>query len=163
MEGDTSAPVEWERNIHIVPHFANAFVPADYKQFEVRTLEQLNHVGDSAYRDATFIQTHNIEVGKTDKADDTLQTIDTFEGTYKMADDCELVIHSAPNGWIKNVNYGYSVNLNKLILKDVDQETPIFGTIYGTVSGDAVSVKRDENEGTIQIKETKDGTEWVLE
>ena len=139
VEGDTSAPVEWERNIFIVPHFANAFVPADNKEFEVRTPEQLSYVGYNNekekidYRGATFKQTHDIEVKKLDN-------IGIFIGTYTTENDSELRIKSAPAGWMTTVyagdgNFGpSSVNLHHLVLEKIE-EVPLFGTVAGTVSG----------------------------
>ena len=147
VEGDTSAPVEWERNIHIVPHFANAFVPADNKEFEVRTPEQLSYVGYNNekekidYRGATFKQTHDIEV-------EELNNIGIFIGTYTTENDSELRIKSAPAGWMTTVyagdgNYGpSSVNLHNMILEEVDEKTPIFGTVAGNVSG-TITVESD--------------------
>ena len=161
VEGDTSAPVEWERKIHIVPHFANAFVPADNKEFEVRTPEQLSYVGYNNekekidYRGATFKQTHDIEV-------EELDNIGIFIGTYTTEYDSELRIKSAPAGWMTTVyagdgRYGpSSVNLHNMILEDVDEKTPIFGTVAGNVSG-TITVEGDI-DGNLFGSVNKNGT-----
>ena len=143
--------------IFVVPDFADAIVPSDNRIYKVRTSEQLSHVGEEAYRGAKFVQNHDIVVDQIENIDrfDKYNQTNPFIGTYTTENESELRIKSAPNGWMTNVYAGSgdvspgSVSLYNMILEDVNETTPIFGTVGGTVSGNITAEGDDGIDGKL--------------
>ena len=144
-------------SILVVPAFADAIVSKDNRIYKVRTPEQLSHVGEEAYRGAKFVQNHDIVVDQIENIDRFNKNNQTnpFIGTYTTENESELRIKSAPNGWMTNVYAGSggvgsgSVSLYNMILEDVNETTPIFGTVGGTVSGNITAEGDDGIDGKL--------------
>lgn len=111
--------------VEVIPFFADAIDAAEY---QVRTPEQLSHVDE--YSGETFLQTHTIEVN-------TLEKINTFSGSYTAKDNSDLIVHSAPAGWMDNVTG--TVELGRLTVDEF--AAPIFGTISKNVKVSELTTK----------------------
>ena len=124
-----------ESTVWVLPHFADAIAYQDKPEYQVRTPDQLSHVGDAAYqgKGITFKQTHTIEV-------EQLQKIENFTAKYIAEGDSELKANAAPDGWMEKVTKDASVSLYRLAVDEVGK-TPIFGEIAGAVSGQLFDVK----------------------
>ena len=125
-----------ESSIEVLPHFADAIGYVDVKEYQVRSPEQLGHVGDEAYQNKgiTFKQTHDIAVNE-------LQSIKIFGSNYITDDNSTLKANSAPNGWMQKVNQNANVNLTRLVVDEVGSKNPIFGEIEGTVEIKQLDIK----------------------
>ena len=111
--------------VEVIPFFADAIDAAEY---QVRTPEQLSHVDE--YSGETFLQTHTIEVN-------TLEKINTFSGSYTAKDNSDLIVNSAPAGWMDNVTG--TVELGRLTVDEF--AAPIFGTISKNVKVSELTTK----------------------
>ena len=111
--------------VEVIPFFADAIDAAEY---QVRTSEQLSHVDE--YSGETFFQTHTIEVN-------TLEKINTFSGSYTAKDNSDLIVNSAPEGWMGTVTG--TVELGRLTVDEF--AAPIFGTISKNVKVSELTTK----------------------
>ena len=114
-----------DKIVKVVPYFADAI---DVNEYQVRTPEQLSHVGQ--YSNKTFYQTHTIQTDKLEK-------IDNFSGSYTAKNDSKLIAGSAPNGWMGSVTG--TVALNELTVNQV--AAPIFGNISNNVKVSKLTVQ----------------------
>ena len=137
-----------DKIVKVVPCFADAI---DVNEYQVRTPEQLSHVGQ--YSNKTFYQTHTIQ---TDK----LEQIDNFSGSYTAKNDSKLIAGSAPNGWMGSVTG--TVELNELTVNQF--AAPIFGNISNRVKVTNLTVQEASSmlvgkitSGTVDLTEVSMG------